>query len=414
MAIADKLLELNDVKQDIKIAIEGKGVSMTGVPFNGYPAKINSITTGTGTEPGMSYHDYAKTLYSMWGYVTQFSEAWTESQNSLNILFEIPLMLVAPNQDFAGKDLDLYVGTDSALTNFYNLVASGEFPNKYAIVINKSVIRYQGDISSSVGMPFPVYAFGLIVGDIIDSPALIDEFLIADLTPLGMGLGIALAKIAGTVIPDNSITIRRGFESYEAGLIIPEMIETVGLSAFYNFNKVGSNPRIQVPYIIGPNVKYIGHYAFQGLEYQLPLIIPDSVEWIGTQAFIGSDIVGNYIIIPESVTHIGETVFGWDGNDIIVIMYSEVPPVLVDLYDFPPFPNDTVAIYVPDNAVNAYKSAWTEFPVNNYPDKIKAMSSLPSYDGHAGNRGTAVELTQAQYDALSAYNDNTYYLIVEE
>ena len=37
MAIADKLLELNDVKQDIKIAIEGKGVSMTGVPFTGYP-----------------------------------------------------------------------------------------------------------------------------------------------------------------------------------------------------------------------------------------------------------------------------------------------------------------------------------------------------------------------------------------
>ena len=63
-------------------------------------------------------------------------------------------------------------------------------------------------------------------------------FFIADLTPLGMGLGIALGKVAGTVIPDNSITIRRGFENYEAGLIIPEMIEIVGECVWFNFNYV--------------------------------------------------------------------------------------------------------------------------------------------------------------------------------
>ena len=229
MTIADKLLELNDVKQDIKTAIEDKGVDMTDVPFTDYPTKIDSITVGT----GMSYHDYAKNLYTMWGYETQFTEAWTESQNSLEVLFEIPLMLAVANQSLGGKNLDLYVGTNSALTTFYNLVASGEFPANYAIIINKSVLRYQGDISSAVGMPFPVYAFGLFLVD--SSPAVIDQFMLSDLTPLDMGLGIVLGKLTGVVIPDNSITVRTGFESYDAGLIIPEMIETVGNSLIVFF-----------------------------------------------------------------------------------------------------------------------------------------------------------------------------------
>ena len=34
--------------------------------------------------------------------------------------------------------------------------------------------------------------------------------------------------------------------------------------------------------------------------------------------------------------------------------------------------------------------------------------------GVVGTAETVVELTQAQYDALSVYDDNTYYLIVEE
>ena len=131
MAIADKLLQLNAVKQDIKTAIEGKGVDMTGVPFTGYPTKIDSITT----ETGMSYHDYAKMLYSMWGYEAFFTEAWTESQNSLEVLFEIPLTLAATDQELVeGNNVDIYVGTDSALTDLYNLVVGGEFPDGYAIM----------------------------------------------------------------------------------------------------------------------------------------------------------------------------------------------------------------------------------------------------------------------------------------
>lgn len=46
MTIADQLTQVNTTKQEIKAAIENKGVSMTGIPFTSYPSKINEITGG--------------------------------------------------------------------------------------------------------------------------------------------------------------------------------------------------------------------------------------------------------------------------------------------------------------------------------------------------------------------------------
>ena len=43
MAISDKLQDLIDIKQDIKVAIENKDVDMTGVDFGGYAVKIELL-----------------------------------------------------------------------------------------------------------------------------------------------------------------------------------------------------------------------------------------------------------------------------------------------------------------------------------------------------------------------------------
>lgn len=51
MSIASRLLEVDSVKNDIKAAIEAKGVSLAAVPFTGYAAKIGDISGGTGPEP---------------------------------------------------------------------------------------------------------------------------------------------------------------------------------------------------------------------------------------------------------------------------------------------------------------------------------------------------------------------------
>ena len=51
-SIVDKLLQLNQIKQDIKVAIENKGGDLTDVDFGGYAEKIDEIETGGGTTGG--------------------------------------------------------------------------------------------------------------------------------------------------------------------------------------------------------------------------------------------------------------------------------------------------------------------------------------------------------------------------
>ena len=43
MAISDKLQDLIDIKQNIKEAIENKGVDLTSVDFGGYAEKIDEL-----------------------------------------------------------------------------------------------------------------------------------------------------------------------------------------------------------------------------------------------------------------------------------------------------------------------------------------------------------------------------------
>ena len=83
-----------------------------------------------------------------------------------------------------------------------------------------------GDISGMVGFPIPLYSFGLFgVNDA--------SFVIGDLTPLEMGLGLVLAKIVNFSIPNNNIVIQQGFEfENESGIIIPNSVTSIGATAF--------------------------------------------------------------------------------------------------------------------------------------------------------------------------------------
>lgn len=46
MSIAEKLNLINQVKSDIKYAVEAKGVNLTDIPFTEYASKIAEISTG--------------------------------------------------------------------------------------------------------------------------------------------------------------------------------------------------------------------------------------------------------------------------------------------------------------------------------------------------------------------------------
>lgn len=65
MSLIDNLNAIDNCKQDIKTALENKGVDMTGVAFAGYAEKINALQLESGDTPAPSA-DY---IYSN-GYLT--------------------------------------------------------------------------------------------------------------------------------------------------------------------------------------------------------------------------------------------------------------------------------------------------------------------------------------------------------
>jgi hypothetical protein len=385
MAIADKLLEVNQVKQDIKEALETQGVDMTGVPFTEYADKVLEISGGG----GMTYEDYARTLYSVWGKSSQFETAWQKQIDAKNVIYDINVTLVASNQNMGGMYLDLYIG-DSDLTQLYNdcvnevipLPSSGNLGDIY--LINNVAVKYYGDVSSVVGFPIPLFQFGALNG--------VNGFIIADLTPLGMGLGITLAKITSVTIPNNKLTIQQGFDFEEpSGIILPDSVISIDIDAFYEW-QVNNQPLVipnsvtsiggfaftywdanNKPLVIPNSVTSIGNYTFAGWKANNhPLIIPDSVTSIGEGTFQSWNSNNHPLIIPDSITSIGEFAFA----DWVIVPYieliSSVPPTLVDSNAFSN--QNNAPIYVPHASVNTYKTAseWSNlaariFSINDKP-----------------------------------------------
>lgn len=374
MSVADKLLQLNQVKQDIKTAIETKGVDMTDVAFTEYANKILEISGG-GVEVD-EYFYYSKTYYTITNNATLFEDAWQDMKDSKTVLFDIPLELVAPNQDIGGFIVDLYVGTDDQLQALYDACASGairppiDLGNYDTYYVNNVATFYAGDVSGEVSFPIPLYCFGNFL-NYEDNTA----FLIGDLTPLSMGLGLVLIKNDSVSIPNNNIVIQQGFEfENDGGIIIPNSVTSIGEYAFYNWK---SNNQ---PLVIPNSVTSIGESAFQNWESNnQPLVIPNSVSYIDFYAFSNWTSNNQPLVIPDSVTSIGWGAFyNWESNDQPLIIpnsvtfidfhafsgwelvpYVEIqaitPPLLVheDAFDN----QNDAPIYVPDESVEAYKTA---------------------------------------------------------
>ena len=92
-----------------------------------------------------------------------------------------------------------------------------------------------------------------------------------------------------------------GITFIEKGLILPESIEEIGDSVFYEKS-------IQGNLVFPAHLKKIGNSAFRNLSYKGDLSLSDGLESIGESAF--RDLKeSNTITIPASVTHIGAGAF---------------------------------------------------------------------------------------------------------
>jgi len=111
-------------------------------------------------------------------------------------------------------------------------------------------------------------------------------------------------------------------------------------------------------------------FAYLPATYSGAYTIPDGIESLAGGAFAGCSGLTS-ATIPNSVTTIGDWAFSGCTGLTSVTIEAEIPPTLGH-YVFDGDENFTYPIYVPCNAVNAYKTAWSD-----YADRI--VANCPSF-----------------------------------
>ena len=175
----------------------------------------------------------------------------------------------------------------------------------------------------------------------------------------------------GIIIPQGVTSIGDKAFYYWASnnqpLVIPNSVTSIGSQAFHHWTANNQ------PLVIPNSVTSIGSYAFYyWTSNNQPLTIPNSVTSIGPYAFNDWEANSHPLVIPESVTSIGSQAFyNWR-----LVPYVEIkratPPTLVSNTAFGS--QNDAPIYVPDESVNAYKTAtnWVNLADRIFPisDKV--------------------------------------------
>ena len=158
-------------------------------------------------------------------------------------------------------------------------------------------------------------------------------------------------------------------------IVIPNSVTTIGSTAFaecksltsvsigngvttieeYTFLNCSSLSSIT----IGENVTMIGENAFESCSSLVSVTIPNSVTNIAPMAFAECQSL-TFITIGSSVTNIEYGAFESCYNLDTIYCYAITPP---DLFDEEVFPNYDATLYVPCEALDAYKadSIWGKF-----------------------------------------------------
>jgi hypothetical protein len=343
----------------------------------------------------VAYFNYASNIYG--DKYNLLANAWQDMKDSETVLFNIPLTLAEPNQEMAGMTVDLYVGTNGQLQALYDACANETITPNNVYYVNNVATYYEGDVSGVVSFPIPLYQFGAFGANSENA-----SFLIGNLTPLSIGLSLVLVKPVGVSIPNNNIVIQQGFEfENENGIIIPNTVTSINEQAFADWtsnnqplvipNSVtnirdgtfGNWTSNNQPLVIPNSVTNIGGWAFYNwTSNNQPLVIPDSVTNIGDWTFKDWTANNQPLVIPNSVTHIGIKAFENWTLVPYVEMKGTTPPSLINANAFAN--QNNAPIYVPDESVEAYKTApnWEDLADRIFPisDKAGIVDNLTTND----------------------------------
>ena len=133
------------------------------------------------------------------------------------------------------------------------------------------------------------------------------------------------------------------------------------LNAFYNCENLTS---VNLP----DGLTVIGDNAFDGCTNLVEIDIPNGVTSIGLNAFTLTAL--KKVTIPASVTDINYSFRGANSLLDLVVIFESATPAYIH-YDS--IVADTAIIYVPDDAVESYKTAWSMHagqikPVSEYEE----------------------------------------------
>ena len=153
-------------------------------------------------------------------------------------------------------------------------------------------------------------------------------------------------------------------------ITLPDGVTSINSYAFYNCSNLSS---INIP----DGVKYIDNNAFMYCSSLTSINIPNSVKSIGSSAFSGcssltsinipnsiTSISGSVffcctsltsISIPDGVTSIGDNAF-YNCYSLTTIHFASITPRFSYVNNW----SDRPTLIVPDEAVDAYKAAWTD------------------------------------------------------
>ena len=186
---------------------------------------------------------------------------------------------------------------------------------------------------------------------------------------------LGCSALANINIPD-SVTSISGSAFYEcyalANINIPDGVKTISDSAFMNCYSLTS---VHIP----DGVTSIPSQAFANCKSLTSIEIPEGVTSIGGSAFYYCSKLAS-IEIPDGVTSIGNTAFQGCSALTKITVNAITPPTLGTMA-FTSIASNAV-IYVPEESVEAYKSAtnWSSYASRIQAIKVAGLLSIGDFN----------------------------------